>query len=176
MDLSYELMNQKVLFAGTQISYYLICHTKLWLFSYFNRMEHTSDLVASGKILQETSFSQTKKNLIIDQKIAIDFLKKEDKLIVHEIKKSDKLEKAHIIQLAYYLYYLKHKKGIENIEGVINYPSKRKIVKVMLTQDKEKEIENIINSIKKIVELPSPPKPEKKKYCRKCSYYEFCWC
>jgi CRISPR-associated exonuclease Cas4 len=168
-------LDQKAIFTGTQVNYCVICPTKLWLFSHFATMEQTSDLVSLGKLLQETSFQHTKKDLIMDQKIAIDFIKRDDKLILHEIKKSEKLEKAHIFQLLYYLYYLKHEKGIENAEGIINYPSKRKIVKVELTPEKEIELQNILQKIKEIISLPQPPKPEKKKYCRKCAYFEFCF-
>jgi len=170
-----QLLDQKAIFTGTQINYYLICPTKLWLFSRFTTMEQNSDLVNLGKILQETSFYQIKKNIVVDQKISIDFIKKGDKLIIHEIKKSEKLEKAHIFQLLYYLYYLKYEKGIENTEGVINYPLKRKIVKVLLTPEKEFELEEIFKKIKEILLLNKPPAPKKKKYCRKCSYYDFCW-
>ena len=169
------LIDQKAIFTGTQVNYHIVCSTKLWLFSHFTSMEQTSDLVSLGKLLQETSFQQTKKDLIIDQKIAIDFIKKGDKLILHEVKKSSRLEKAHITQLLYYLYYLKHEKGIENAEGQIHYPSKRKVVKIKLTPEKELELLKIFQKIKEIISLPKPPKPEKKRYCRKCSYFEFCW-
>jgi CRISPR-associated exonuclease Cas4 len=170
-----QLLDQKAIFTGTQINYYIICPTKLWLFSYFTTMEQNSDIVALGKILQEKYYPHVKKDLLIDQKIAIDFIKKGNKMILHEIKKSDKLEEAHIAQLTYYLYYLKYEKGIENIEGIINYPSKRKVVKVKLTTEKEKELLITFQKIKEILSLPQPPKPEKKKYCRKCAYFEFCW-
>lgn len=168
-------IDQKAIFTGTQVNYYIICPTKLWLFSHFTTMEQTSDLVLLGQLLQETSFQYVKKDVIIDQRIAIDFIKRGDRLILHEIKKSNKLEKAHTAQLMYYLYYLKHEKGIENVEGVINYPSKRKIVEIKLTREEELELLKILQKIKEIVSLPQPPKPEKKKYCRKCSYFEFCW-
>jgi CRISPR-associated exonuclease Cas4 len=129
-----------------------------------------------GKILHEIAFKNVKKDFIIDQKISIDFIKKGDKLILHDVKKSEKFKNAHYYQMLYYLYYLKNEKGIKNIEGIINYPSKRKIVKVELTSEKEIEIQNILKKIEEIISLPQPPTPEKKKYCRKCSYFEFCWC
>jgi len=168
-------LDPKTIFTGTQINYYIICPTKLWLFSHFTTMEQESELVSLGKILQKTSFQQVEKDLVIDQKISIDFIKKRDKIILHEIKKSSKLEKAHVIQLLYYIYYLKHEKNIKNVEGIINYPSKRKVVKVELTKEKELELIEIFQKINKIVSLPTPPKPKYKKYCRKCSYFEFCF-
>jgi len=44
--------------TGTHISYYLVCHRKLWLFSHEIRMEHTSDLVSEGRLIHETSYPQ----------------------------------------------------------------------------------------------------------------------
>ncbi|MGB9760145.1 MAG: CRISPR-associated protein Cas4 [Thermoproteota archaeon] len=172
---SLELIDQKTIFTGTQISYFVVCPTKLWLFSHFTTLEKGSDLVQLGKLLQQTSYRETRKDLIVDQKIAIDFLKRENELILHEVKKSSKLEEAHIMQLAYYLYFLKNEKGIESIRGVINYPRERKIIEVKLTREKEKEIEEILRKVKEVISLPKPPKPEYKKYCRKCAYFELCF-
>jgi CRISPR-associated exonuclease Cas4 len=171
----YQPFDQKAIFTGTQVNYFIICPTKLWLFSHFTTFEKDFDLVQQGKLLQQTSYREARKDLIVDQKIAIDFLKRGNELILHEVKKSSKLEKAHIAQLLYYLYFLKNEKGIENIKGIINYPKERKIVEVKLTQEKEKEIEEILGKVKGIISLPRPPKPEYKKYCRKCAYFEFCF-
>ena len=168
-------LNLKTIFTGTQVAYYIICPTKLWLFSHFTTMEQESELVSLGKIIQEIFYQHSEKDLIIDQKISIDFIKKGNKLIIHETKKSSSLEKAHIFQVLYYIYYLKYEKGIKNVEGIINYPTKKKIVKVKLTKEKEEELIKILNQIKKITSLPTPPKPQYKKYCKKCSYFEFCW-
>lgn len=168
-------LDQKAIFTGTQVNYYVICPTKLWLFSHFITMEHNSDSVKLGKLLQEYSFLQRKKDIVIDQKISIDFIKKKDKLILHEIKKSNALEKAHIYQLLYYIYYLKYKKGIDNIEGIINYPTNRKIVKVTLTPEKKRGLEEMFRKIKEVISSQKPPIPKRRKYCKKCSYYELCW-
>ncbi|MEM4460886.1 MAG: CRISPR-associated protein Cas4 [Nanopusillaceae archaeon] len=170
-----ELITTEIVFTGTQINYYIVCPTKLWLFSHFTTMEHVSELVSLGFLLHEIHFKKAKKDLIIDQKIAIDFIIKDNNLIVHEVKKSSKLEKAHYYQMLYYLYYLKHEKGIENVRGIINYPSEKRVVEVNLTPEKEIELQKIFQEIKKIVSLLKPPKPERKKYCRKCSYFELCW-
>jgi len=170
-----QLLNKESVFTGTQINYYFVCPTKLWLFSHFTTMEHNSELVSLGSLLHHTSYKHDKKDLIIDQRIAIDFIKKKDRLILHEIKKSSKLEKSHEIQLLYYLYYLKHEKGIINATGQIDYPKQRKIIKVELTKEKELELEDIFQKIKKIISMPEPPKPEKRRICKKCSYFEFCF-
>ncbi|MEM5874308.1 MAG: CRISPR-associated protein Cas4 [Candidatus Aenigmatarchaeota archaeon] len=169
-----EIIEEKALFTGVQINYFIHCKTQLWYFSHYVTQEHESELVILGKILHEIAFKDIEKDILIE-KISIDFIKKGDKVILHDVKKSDKFQEAHYYQMLYYLYYLKHEKGIENVEGIINYPSKRKIVEVKLTPEKEIELQKIFQEIKRIVSLPKPPKPEKKKYCRKCSYFELCW-
>jgi len=149
-----SLLNKKAVFTGTQVNYFVICKTKLWYFSHFLQREQESDLVSLGKILQETSY-RDKKDVIIDSKVAIDFIKKRDKLILHEVKKSRKMEKAHLMQLLYYIYYLKNEKGIENVEGRIDYPRQRKVVGVKLSEEKEKELLKIFEEIKEIISLES---------------------
>jgi len=76
--------------------------------------------------------------------------------------------------MAYYLWYLKNIKGVE-VKGIITYPKERKKIEINLTPELEKEIEISLKNINQIIFKPNPPKSEKKKYCRKCSYFEFCW-
>ncbi len=168
------MLSKTAIFTGMQVAYFVICPTKLWLFSHFLTRESESDLVALGALLQESTHSRAEKDILIDQKISIDFIRKGEKVVLHEIKKSPKLEKAHEYQMLYYLYYLKNLKGVE-AEGVITYPAKRKVKKVVLTPEREREIEKILESMRKVISLPSPPKPEKKSYCKKCAYFEFCF-
>ncbi len=168
-------IDPEILVGGLKINYFIHCKTQLWLFSHFLSREKESDLVIIGKILHETFFKNVNKDVLIDDKISIDFIKKENKLILHDIKKSDKFQSAHYYQMLYYLYYLKNEKGIENVEGEINYPLKRKTVKVELTKEKEDEIKKILQKINEIVSQPKPPRPIYKKYCRNCAYFEFCF-
>jgi len=158
---------------GTQINYYFICKTKLWLFSHHIQMEQESDLVSLGKLLHSKSY-RDEKEYTIDNLISVDFIKKKDYLELHEVKKSSKMEKAHEYQLLYYMYYLKHKKGIEKIKGIINYPKIRKKVIIDLDESKEMELNAIIEDIGNIINSDTP-KPERMKICRKCAYFEFCW-
>ncbi|MEM4719783.1 MAG: CRISPR-associated protein Cas4 [Candidatus Pacearchaeota archaeon] len=174
METEEKLILKKILFTGIQINYFLVCPLKLWLFTHLIRMESNSENVKIGRIIHEESFKRESET-IIDQKIAIDFVKKKDYIEVHEIKKSPALETAHYWQLMYYLYYLKNYKMIKNVKGVINYPKNKKIVEVELTEAKSKELENIIDNIWKIIKTDKPPEKKKLKYCKKCSYYEFCW-
>ena len=160
-------------FTGTQVNYYVVCKRKLWLFTKNISMEHTSDRVYEGKLIHDDSYDRMKKEIWIGD-IKIDFIKKDSGLVVHEVKKSRKIEKAHLYQLLYYLYYLKNL-GV-TASGVVNYPLLRKKENLELTPGYEAEIENMIGEIKRIVALPEPPDAERKRICGKCSYYEFCWC
>lgn len=157
--------------TGTQIAYYTICHRKLWFFSKNISMEHTSGLVEIGKIIHESSYLRKKKEINLEG-IKVDIIEAK-KGIIHEIKKSKKLEDAHIWQLKYYLYYFK-KLGIELI-GIIDYPKIRRREKLILSEEDIIAIENILKDINNLVKYDIAPPPINKPYCKKCSYYEFCY-
>ena len=170
------MLPKEIIFTGTQINYYFICKTKLWFFSRFITMESKSDIVKIGKIIHETSYTRkTDRGVIIDNRIGIDFIERNGRVILHEVKKSNKMEKAHRYQLYYYMYYLKRVKGIDDVIGELNYPKMREKVYLSLDRNVEMELEMIMKEIEQIVSLPSPPHPERKRICRKCSYYDLCW-
>jgi len=164
------MIDKKAVFTGTQVNYYFICRRKLWLFSHNIGMETENENVSIGKFLHEKGYGRMEKDILIDR-IAIDFVEKGGKIIIHEIKKSKKMEKAHVYQLLYYIYYIRER-GVE-AEGLINYPLIKQVKKVELKN--EEEIENILEEINRIVAMKEPPPAERKPYCKKCAYYEFCW-
>lgn len=158
---------------GTQINYYFICKTKLWLFSHNIQLEDEHENVKLGKFLHETSFKRGK-DFLIDNLINVDFIKITDSVEIHEVKKSQKMNLANEYQLLYYMFYLKHEKDIKNVVGFLNYPDSRKKKKITLTKEKEQDLFEIIDNIKNIVDS-SMPKPKKKRICSKCAYFEFCF-
>ncbi|MBE6140119.1 MAG: CRISPR-associated protein Cas4 [Firmicutes bacterium] len=164
-------MNSKI--NGTQINYYFICKTKLWLFSHNIQLEDESENVKLGKILHEDSYKR-EKEFLIDNLINVDFIKLTDCVEIHEVKKTQKMEKSHVYQLLYYMYYLKNEKDIENIKGFLDYPKNRKKKEVFLTNEDEIKLLKIIEDIHKI-NVNEMPKPKKSKICRKCAYFEFCF-
>lgn len=168
-------ISSRGLFTGTQVNYFVICPTKLWLFTHRITMESGSDLVAMGRFIHETSYEREKKDVIIDNRVGIDFIKTGDTITVHEVKKSKKLERAHRYQLLYYIYYLTTVKGLPKVDGILDYPESRERVHVELTDAARAGLEEILSAIPGIIRLESPPQPEKKTYCQKCAYMEFCW-
>lgn len=158
--------------TGTHISYLFICPTKLWYFSHQINMEQNSDIVRQGKFIHENTYKRDKKEIKIDG-IAIDFIRKGETIELHEVKKSKKLEQAHLMQTAYYLKVLKEK-GIK-ATAIIDYPLQRERKEAELTEELETKLEEAKIEILRIISLPSPPTPKRLPYCKKCSYYELCW-
>jgi CRISPR-associated exonuclease Cas4 len=166
-----KIPSPELAYTGTQVNYYFVCKRKLWLFSRNLEMERSSDLVLLGRLLHESSYPRKSKEIDLGP-IKIDFIERGCE--VHDIKRSKRIEEAHVYQMLYYLYWLKAR-GIE-AKGVIDYPLLRRKQAVDLTEEGEKEIEKVLGGIKQTLSSPAPPVVEKKSYCKKCSYYELCWC
>lgn len=165
-------MNQ---LTATHINYYFICRTKLWLFSNGINMEHNSDLVFEGKLVHEYTYPQRSEKFqeIEIGNVKIDFYDARNH-VIHEVKKSDKVEIAHEWQLKYYIYTM-WQAGIEEVSGILEYPKLRRTTEVYLSERDKAELELIIKEIEKITALEIPPNAEKKQICKNCSYYEFCF-
>jgi CRISPR-associated exonuclease Cas4 len=167
------MIQRSLIITGTQVNYYFVCKRKLWLFSHDLEMEDTSDLVLLGKLIHEESYSREKKEIELEG-IKLDFFERKNG-IIHEIKKSDKVEEAHSWQLLYYLYHLK-KYGVEGVTGEIDYPLLKKRVEVVLTEELEGKMEEVLKDIGTIIRQETPPPLfADKRFCKKCSYYELCY-
>lgn len=159
--------------TGVHINYYFVCKRELWLFDRGIRMEQTSDLVYTGKVVDESSYERKEKGIDIDGAINIDWIDTTSG-IIHEVKKSDSMEKAHEMQVQYYIWYLKQK-GVEGITGELDYPLLKQKTKVELTAEKEKELVAAIKAIEEVLVKSEPPERISKKFCKTCSYYDLCW-
>ena len=161
--------------TGTHFNYYQICKRKLWLFANGISMEHTSDLVHAGKLIHEESYPQrsAKYEEVEMDGIKVDYYDTLHK-VIHEIKKSDKVEVAHEWQLKYYMYVFEQN-GIEGISGILEYPVLRKRDTVLLSDIDRETIVEMINEIKQVIESDFCPPLEKKRICRNCSYWDFCY-
>ena len=160
---------------ATHINYYFVCKRKLWLFANGINMEHTSDLVYEGKMLHETSYPQRPERYeeLEIEGCKIDFYDVRNK-IVHEIKKSAKIEIAHEWQVKYYIYVLE-RNGIEGASGILEYPALRQTSKVELTETDREYLKSLEQEIASLVENDDCPSVINKKICGNCSYYEFCY-
>lgn len=161
--------------TGTHFNYFQICHRKLWLFANSIQMEHTSDLVAEGRLVHEESYPQRAarfEEIEVDG-IKVDYFDARNK-VVHEVKKSDKMEDAHKWQLKYYLYVLQRRLG-ELVTGVIEYPKLRYREEVLLSEPDRWQIEYMMMEISRLIQSEVCPEKIRTSICRSCSYHDFCW-
>ena len=158
--------------TGVMVYYYKVCKRKLWYFYNEIQMEQGNESVAIGKTIDEQTYKRDKKHINIDNIINIDFIR--SKGILHEVKKSNKIEEASILQVKFYLYFLKER-GVEDIKGQIDYPLLKKKITVDLLQEDIKIIKQIIDDINLIVNKEIPPNLEKKRICKSCTYYDLCF-
>lgn len=166
---------QTMYVTATHINYYHVCKRKLWLFGNGINMEQTSDLVAEGKLVHETSYPNRAARYE-EVKIGgsvIDFYDPREK-VIHEIKKSSSKEEAHVWQVKYYLY-LFEKEGIEDVVGILEYPLLRETVRVELEEGEREILLNMETEIRRIVLGEECPSVLPKSKCGHCSYYEFCY-
>lgn len=161
--------------TGAHLNYYHVCRRKLWLFANGINMEHTSDLVYEGKMLHETSYPQRSERYeeLEIGGCKIDFYDARNK-VIHEIKKSDKIEEAHEWQVKFYILVLE-KNGIEGATGLLEYPSMRHTSHVVLTDEDRRLLAEKEKEIGIIIESDLCPPVIQSKICKSCSYYEFCY-
>lgn len=158
--------------TGIMIYYYFICQRRLWYFIHQINMEQNSELVKMGKILDETTYTREKKQILIDNTINIDFIK--NGAVLHEVKKTKSIEEAGIWQIKYYIYYLQNK-GIKDIKAKIDFPLLRETKEIYLKEEDKKILENVIKDIEEIAQMDKPTQRIDSKICNKCSYFDLCY-
>lgn len=162
--------------TATLISYLHTCRRKLWLHAHEIRMEHTSEIVAEGKLIGETTYERRaeKYSQVELDGIKIDFYDPKNK-VVHETKRGRAMESAHRAQVQYYLYKLRQN-GVNDATGLIEYPDLKKTEPVpMLTDADIAAIETWEADIERIVAQTQCPPVIDKPICKQCSYYDFCY-
>lgn len=158
--------------TGIMMYYYFVCKKKLWYFANQIQMEQNSELVEIGKIIDETSYENQEKHILIDNAINIDFIK--NGTILHEVKKTKSIEEASIWQVKYYMYYLEQK-GVENVKAKIDFPLIKETKDIVLNNEDRQALQNVIENIKKIINSNIPIDIMQNKKCKKCAYYDLCY-
>lgn len=162
--------------TATLVAYLHTCRRKLWLHAYEIRMEHTSDLVAEGKLIGDTAYDRRadKYTQVELDGIKIDFFDPRTRT-VHETKRGRAVEAAHRAQVQYYLYKLRQH-GVADASGLIEYPDLRKTEAVPpLTEADAREIEHWEDEVRRIVGQAECPPAIRIKICNSCSYYDLCF-
>ncbi len=161
--------------TGTLIHYYSFCKRRCFFHAKNITCEDNSQLVKIGKYYHEERNKQknmkNQKTEIAIENIKIDQI---DKKYVTEFKKKDSDLEATKLQLLYYLYILE-KHGIKR-KGLIKFKESTKKYTIELTKENKQLIEKTIQKIQKLLRQPKPPPPINNSKCKKCAYYEFCYC
>lgn len=167
------MFSEGVRINGTLIQAWTICKRQVWYLARAMTADQKDEHLAFGRLIDQNSYAREKHQVDFgDSKF--DFLQSEDgQLVVSEVKKSSRTEKASRLQLAHYLYSLK-KEGIE-ARGVLLFPTEKKRVEVDLTPDLIAELETIYVAIETLTSQTLPPPLVHCKYCAKCAYSEYCW-
>ena len=139
-------------------------------------MEHSSNIVADGKLLHETSYPQRadKYSEIEIDGSKIDFYDAKNK-VIHELKRSDKMEEAHEWQLKYYILLLEQN-GVEGVTGMLEYPKLKETKSIALNELDKVYLKGVIEKIGEIAASEQCPPLLHSKICKSCSYYDFCYC
>jgi CRISPR-associated exonuclease Cas4 len=169
---------------ATLINLYHVCKREMWLHANGIRMEHTSETVAEGKLIGETTYPQRSEKYTEVELSSplgggregtgkIDFYDAKNK-VVHEIKKSSSMEAAHEWQVKYYIWLLEQN-GIEGIKGILEYPKLRETKEILLTEEDKVYLQAVVQQIEIMIAGEQCPPRINSKICKKCSYYDFCY-
>ena len=148
-----------------------ICPREAWFYFHSISSDKENPYLELGRLVHETSYQRYRKEIFVDQLLKIDLFRGE---LLAEVKKSSRHIEAARLQLAYYLYYLKHEKGLE-FEGILLFPKERKTEKVKLTPELESKLESLLEEMRPLLMADKPPTAKRTKYCRSCSFLEYCW-
>ena len=167
------MLSEDARIGGTLLWYYSICTRQVWLMAHSIEPDRNNEDIMIGRLIDKNSYVREKHQIVFgDNKF--DFItQKKGTLVVSEVKKSRRAEKASKLQLAHYLYELE-KEGI-SAQGVLKYPKEKKQTQEKLTDMLRVELDQAYNEIKKITSAQYPSAPKNCRYCAKCAYAEYCW-
>jgi len=169
---------------ATLINLYHVCPRECWLHTNGINMEQTSDMVYDGKLLHETSYPQRAEKYTeislsatmfegISLSGKMDFYDSKEK-VIHETKRGNTVEEAHEWQVKFYIWLL-DLNGIAGASAILEYPKLRQTTHVSLTEKDREYLQTTIHKIADLIEDETCPPKAKIKFCKSCSYHDFCW-
>ncbi len=173
--------------GGMLIGYYQLCPRKAWLSMQGLWMEQESEIVALGRLLDESSYQRSDKHITLEtvSPDGIALVGKIDRAnlkqgVLHEIKKGRACEEAHQWQLRFYLWLLKLN-GVTRANGnaftgQLDYPALRRSETVFLEETHEQYLAQVVLQLQHIARQPvPPPRLTRRSFCRKCAFEELCY-
>jgi len=164
-----------MLYSASHITYWDACWRKLWLFHNEIILEHENEAVLIGRLIHKEAYrNRPKKYKELDLGI-VKLDQYDPKLgVIHEMKKSPKLEHIHILQLKYYLW-IAEQTGMKANKGILEYPKYRRTKEINLSDEDREKFPIILKEIQQIVASPHCPPLIRKTYCKTCAYHDFCY-
>lgn len=159
--------------TGTMVWYYYVCKRQVWLMAHQLEPDSEDENLEYGRFLHQHAYKREKKEISIGHARFDLFRQEGEKLVIGEVKKSSKHLASARMQLLYYLRELK-RMGVEAV-GEIRIPEEKRVVRVTLDAEAEKELDRAKRDILRIIYLDKPPKAERIPLCRPCAYRELCW-
>lgn len=166
-------MTTEVRVTGTLVWYYYICQREVWLMVHQLEPDSEDENLEYGRFLHQHAYKRDKKEISIGHAVFDLFRKEGNKLVIGEVKKSSRYLESARMQLLFYLRELK-RMGVEAY-GEIRIPEEKRIVRVELDSESEKELDRAEREILRIIYLEKPPEAKKTHWCRSCAYRQFCW-
>lgn len=167
------MFSEPVNVNGHLVQAFGICKRQAWLLGHSVSADQSNDFLALGRLIDRNSYARERHQVAFGDN-RFDFVQGADgDLVVCEVKKSSRAERSARLQLAHYLYDLQ-KAGIE-ARGVLMFPTEKKRVEVVLTDELMAELDAAYDAIGTLVRRDAPPAAESCKYCGKCAYAEYCW-
>ena len=167
------MFSEPVNVNGHLVQAFGICKRQAWLLGHNVSADQSNDYLALGRLIDQNSYARERHQVAFGDN-RFDFVQDADgDLVVCEVKKSSRAERSARLQLAHYLYDLR-KAGIE-ARGVLMFPTEKKRVEVVLTDELMAELDATYDEIGALVRQDAPPAAASSKYCGKCAYAEYCW-
>ena len=132
--------------------------------------------MAAGELLHQTAYPQRAERYreISIGGSRIDFYDPQRK-VVHELKKSNKMEASNVAQVKYYLWLLEQH-GVEGPTAILEYPKLRQTQPVVLTDEDRARIPAEQGAMKALLaDGTACPPVINKPFCKQCAYYDFCY-
>lgn len=157
---------------GSLVNAYIVCKRQAWLYAHQVHGDQNNEYLLMGKAL---ALAQENKNLheYPFGNLVFDKLSKESgHYVVTEYKKSLKNVSAGEMQLLFYIYCLKKGLNLKEVKGKL--VCGKKTIPVDDSEENFKKMEQIIKEIIELVSQEKPPKFVPIRYCKTCSYQDYC--
>ena len=169
------------------VGYHAVCPRKAWYSIHGLWMEHESDAVRLGRLLDETAYARRPRPAMIEATApdGTPLVAKIDGVdlragVLHETKKGRSCEDAHALQLRFYLWVLKLA-GVTRADGApltgrLGYPALRRTEAVALAPEHEADLAGHVAALAALARRPAPPdRFPRRSFCRRCAFEALCY-